>query len=76
MRARRLAEPALQEGRDEPGSGGPAFNGPVILRNSVERGIGRLMRSADGKEEAGRFKTESRYIEAGRGNIGDIRAEG
>ncbi len=72
LRARRLTEPALQEGRDERGSGGPAFNGGVILRNSVERGVGRLMRGAHGKEEAGRFKAESWLVKAGRGNAGNI----
>ena len=72
--ARRLAEPTLQEGRDEGSGGGPAFDGGIVVGNGVERGVCGLMSGADGEKEAGSFKAESRFVEAGGGDAGDFRS--
>ncbi len=76
LRARRLAEPALKERRNERSGGGPTLDGRFVRGEDVERGVGSRARSADGKEEAGSFKAKSRLVEAGGSDAGDLRAGG
>ena len=66
----------MQEGRDERSSRGPAFNGEVVLGKGVERSVGGLVNGADGEEDAGSLKAESRFVEAGCGDAGDFRTGG
>ena len=75
--AGRLAEPALQKGRDGGGGRGPGLRRRRRLRGESRAWCWWLAWGvADGDKEAGRFEAESCAVEAGGGDAGDFGAAG
>ncbi len=64
LRARRLAQPALQKGRDCRSCGGPARHGCIVIGQRPERGVRGVVLGANGDKEAGSFKAEGRAVES------------